>query len=783
MLPLINLPPLDQMDSMQSSCPSYLGLDAGFTPLQSSYTRPDFDPYNPHHYDQHNQGHYIPQPPFNEEQQAGTHHQYGPGVHKNASFISAQSSAALQTSLPAHFSLPNTQHIPNLPISHPAASNGLTSSGSIVPNPLPRGISASVPSCQPPPSSSRQPPQKRSKWSTQLAVLATSSTSVPSTRLPENDDTLPPPINFDSNSNAPPPKKQAPCSKMHPQLVEEARTKTLDELIQMVGSNSKYVRLTAKNQLQLTAAYIKYQRQLYLIAYENKLEIDPCLQYIGEAFNPRVSTNYNNYCRYDPEASKIYKDKSMDVNERNRECGRPWKLLDDKTQNKWKEPKFIQTFQTESEESSEVDDSANQSAHKNRPKTSFKTNTWANKVVADVNKYNTFNGGSHLGEQFLDMFSTENNPCQLFTDYINGHHVVKTLTGVAPPPVTVKKKGPKPREIITKHDKGSIPNNIAFIRKKLNSAIEVKKVFDNIKKVSDELEKLEKELSAEDDSNNVNDDKQRLLLLLWNSKKELYIQAVQLQAKRQPLLDSKRIGTRVGTTLKEKIMKAMRDQTPAVKNRVQEEFQLLAQELARAVGWGVTHYTRFSDSITYISQRIERLDIENNNENGEDVEFNHLDHLNLGRLTRRDKRRVIRKELHLRQSLHGTLMKEWDPHVRWLGQRCQPTNNERILFNDWHKLMDNINSEKEKNKIPTAGEVDAALEDTVLEDTLDDGENANKDWMTDIEGGEDDQGTDSGGICNDDVPEGNVAEGDVAEGDVAEGDERPADTAIQGNDV
>jgi hypothetical protein len=95
---------------------------------------------------------------------------------------------------------------------------------------------------------------------------------------------------------------------MHPQLVEEARTKTLDELIQMVGSNSKYVQLTAKNQLQLNAAYIKYQHQLYLIAYENKLEIDPCLQYIGEEFNPRVLTNYNNYCRYDPEASKIYKD-------------------------------------------------------------------------------------------------------------------------------------------------------------------------------------------------------------------------------------------------------------------------------------------------------------------------------------------------------------------------------------------------------------------------------------------------------------------------------------------
>ncbi|PLW07439.1 hypothetical protein PCASD_22999 [Puccinia coronata f. sp. avenae] len=55
--------------------------------------------------------------------------------------------------------------------------------------------------------------------------------------------------------------------------------------------------------------------------------------------------------------------------------------------------------------------------------------------------------------------------------------------------------------------------------------------------------------------------------------------------------------------------------------RVQEEVQLLAQELAWAIGWGVSHYTRFSDSISYINQRIIRLDNENDNNNNEDVKI------------------------------------------------------------------------------------------------------------------------------------------------------------------
>ncbi|PLW29254.1 hypothetical protein PCANC_15769 [Puccinia coronata f. sp. avenae] len=121
--------------------------------------------------------------------------------------------------------------------------------------------------------------------------------------------------------------------------------------------------------------------------------------------------------------------------------------------------------------------------------------------------------------------------------------------------------------------------------------------------------------------------------------------------------------------------------------------------------------------------------------------MDHIDHLNLGKLSRRDKLRVIRKELRVRQTLHGTLMEEWDQHVRWMAEQCQPTDNWRALINDWHNLMNNIKYEKAKADVSATGEVDAALEEVVLDNQRDDGEDADENWMTDNEEGEDVQGT------------------------------------------
>ncbi|PLW43474.1 hypothetical protein PCANC_10058 [Puccinia coronata f. sp. avenae] len=164
--------------------------------------------------------------------------------------------------------------------------------------------------------------------------------------------------------------------------------------------------------------------------------------------------------------------------------------------------------------------------------------------------------------------------------------------------------------------------------------------------------------------------------------------------------------------------------------RVQEEVQLLAQELAWAVGWGVSHYTRFSDSISYINQRIIRLDNENDNDNNEGVKIDYIDQLNMA------------------------------------------------LLNDWQILMDNIRSKKARTT-SSAGEVDDLLKDDVLEDIHDNGEdgNADKDWVTNNKEEDDAEGTGNRGgkdvISGSSHPSGHPSNMD-ANGNGGEPDNYPA---------
>ncbi|WAQ91583.1 hypothetical protein PtA15_14A467 [Puccinia triticina] len=132
---------------------------------------------------------------------------------------------------------------------------------------------------------------------------------------------------------------------------------------------------------------------------------------------------------------------------------------------------------------------------------------------------------------------------------------------------------------------------------------------------------------------------QKLLLLLWDAKSALYVQAVQLWAERQPLTNSRTLGRRLGTKLSEKIQKAIqsrrgpinkliahyntqfdhyvakfpREQVAHAENHpltyeaVDEELDLITQELARAMSWGVAMYTHMTDYIKYIRSQEEWL--------------------------------------------------------------------------------------------------------------------------------------------------------------------------------
>ncbi|OAV85855.1 hypothetical protein PTTG_30228 [Puccinia triticina 1-1 BBBD Race 1] len=294
--------------------------------------------------------------------------------------------------------------------------------------------------------------------------------------------------------------KPPPRAKTAASLVEKADHMELDQLMKLVAQNAQYARLTSEDKLELNSAYKEYQRKLYLIAYKNKLEIGPCLRYVGEGANPRGSTTYNTFCKYNPVARKAFNDSNMHPNDCKRECGRLWKLVDPATQKKWKDPDFLESFLGQDNPTDGINIATNNknastSLLKKHKSATFDSDRWARKVVADLKQLSRrfgtegflvvglrgkdatlkFSGGSHLGEFFLDMYSTEDDPVFNFVDFLRGQHVIKKITGKESTPVVTKKRPRtqnKARQLFTKHNKGEKEANIDFIQAKLNSAIE-----------------------------------------------------------------------------------------------------------------------------------------------------------------------------------------------------------------------------------------------------------------------------------------------------------------------
>ncbi|KAA1103498.1 hypothetical protein PGT21_019702 [Puccinia graminis f. sp. tritici] len=209
---------------------------------------------------------------------------------------------------------------------------------------------------------------------------------------------------------------------------------------------------------------------------------------------------------------------------------------------------------------------------------------------------------------------------------------------------------------------------------------QVSELLDTIAKKTESLKKEAEDLHRSNSTaeGTQRSDEERLLLLLWDAKSELFVHAVHLHAEEQPIVNSRTIGERLGTKLKEKIFKAIQTRRPAINksidnfnqcyknfaakfpdqelsdfkgdltyevfadlplddkfwndglyfhskapwaidpdvragincmlilSRIQEEFQLIAQELARAVGWAIAHYNHLANFIDYLSDQCER---------------------------------------------------------------------------------------------------------------------------------------------------------------------------------
>ncbi|KAI7942563.1 hypothetical protein MJO28_012590 [Puccinia striiformis f. sp. tritici] len=248
------------------------------------------------------------------------------------------------------------------------------------------------------------------------------------------------------------------------------------------------------------------------------------------------------------------------------------------------------------------------------------------------------------------------------------------------------------------------------------------------------------------------EEEEKLRLLLWDAKSKLFVEAVHLQAEREPLNNSHILGSHLGTKGKENIIKALQNRSGAewemdhafwtdglyyhsdapwstdpnvregincilILGRIQEEFELLAQELARAMGWAVATHTRFTDTVDCITKRIELINVDPS------TLPNRLDELVLGDLRRVEKLNLIKQELIRSTSEHANLVLDWNDNITWLWKRCQPTGND-IHFQQWLDLVEKANQSQVSTHHPHANDVDDWIEEAVLDEEVDDGDDA-----------------------------------------------------------
>ncbi|KAI7944673.1 hypothetical protein MJO28_010368 [Puccinia striiformis f. sp. tritici] len=336
----------------------------------------------------------------------------------------------------------------------------------------------------------------------------------------------------------------------------------------------------------------------------------------------------------------------------------------------------------------------------------------------------------------------------------------------------------------------------------LSTEQEVLDLLASITGHSEALRRQLDELTGEPEMRSVvNDEESKLLLLLWDAKAELFVQAVHHQAENRPITDSKTIGARTGTRIKENVFKAQQTRKPAVKKyiktfnrryldyitrypdqtlsdaadypltyeefiefpmdhrfwndglyyhskapwaidanvragitatltlcRVEEEFDLLAQELCRAIGWGVAYYNRLFNTIGSLQGRLATLNLGN-----VPLEPDHIDAITLYGVAGKTRYKLLSKELSRRLETHGAQMDEWSETVIWLWNRCQPRGNRGFISN-WNEMIRKIRNGNITLAQEGEAEVDEQLESTVLEVEVDDGEDVDVALISEVEG-------------------------------------------------
>ncbi|KAI9609833.1 hypothetical protein KEM48_002699 [Puccinia striiformis f. sp. tritici PST-130] len=96
-------------------------------------------------------------------------------------------------------------------------------------------------------------------------------------------------------------------------------------------------RLPAYLKAEVDELYYEFQRQLYLLAIKNRIYAALFYTHLGQINRMRGPTNYNNFCRFDPQAREIFNQKGIPVKQRCKEVAEKWQALTPKIKMKYKD--------------------------------------------------------------------------------------------------------------------------------------------------------------------------------------------------------------------------------------------------------------------------------------------------------------------------------------------------------------------------------------------------------------------------------------------------------------
>ncbi|KAI7948778.1 hypothetical protein MJO29_010443 [Puccinia striiformis f. sp. tritici] len=185
--------------------------------------------------------------------------------------------------------------------------------------------------------------------------------------------------------------------------------------------------------------------------------------------------------------------------------------------------------------------------------------------------------------------------------------------------------------------------------------------------------------------------------------------------------------------------------------RVREEFDLIAEELGRALAWAVSRYNAMCDGIGYLNARAELLRLDNGQV---EVERDHIDKLSFGKCGREEKIRLIALELGRRALEHGLMVRDWASDVAWLITRCALVNkgSHTTMYESWSELVQQCTHDRSGRSEDHT--LDEAQEEATLQVHIDDGEEMHSTRPGGAEGGNEADMEDEEGIEEPDV--GNV---------------------------